>query len=689
MGGFLDSALDYVRRGWAVLPLAKQNKVPAIKGGCKSATDDVAQVQTWWAEHPDHNVAIATGTPSLGLIVIDIDVDGVTGEDGMETLNAWEANHGELPETVTAITGRKGLHMYYRCNTPIGCSVNKDLGVDIRGEGGFVVAPPSVHPNGSPYCWENDPGEYPVAEADDNVYAFIRHVQGSKRKGERFELPSAIGPGERNDTLFRYASSLHERGYDDIYIQIALEAVNAGRCTKPLPSDEVAKIVESVTTRYRKGRAASRACDRAERRCFRKLDRNGSPNGPVLHNVVGAELIEAHQARFIDGAPAVWDGKRYVPGWDGINRAIVDLIDDCKMADQREIRNYVYLKAPRVEASPPNFIAFSNGVLDIDSGLVGNDPSVVITNVIPHAYNPEAYSAVADEFLDSISCNDTDVRKNLEEVIGLCLYRSNEFGQCPVLIGVGSNGKSTFLLALRNILGDENVSSLDINVVGKPFQAGRLLGRLANLGDDISNERLNGDVLAVFKKIVTGEWIYTDVKNSDGFEFKPYCTLIFSCNEFPSLGDSSEGMMRRLFPIPFDARYAKTDPGYDPRLLDKLKERESVEYLIRLGIEGLERVRNANGLSPNVKSEALVADVRTDNDSVLQWIADRGLTQDYFAGQVIAACYDSYKEWCEDSRLYAFARAKFTRKVNARYGYQSVPERKEFANGSRIVRVFR
>lgn len=688
MSVFLDSALQYARRGWAVLPLARCNKVPAIKGGCRSATDDASTVQAWWEGHPDHNVAIATGTPSLGLVVVDIDVDGVTGEDGMETLTAWEAEHGELPTTVTAITGRGGLHMYYRCNTPIGCSVNKDLGVDVRGDGGFVVAPPSIHPNGRAYCWENDPGEYAVAEADDNVYAFIRHVQGERRRSERFVLPDTIGKGERNDTLFRYASSLHEQGYDDVYIRIALDAVNTGRCDKPLPDSEVGKIVESVTKRYEKGKV--RAVEQTPgKKAFRKPDRNGNPTGPVLHNVVGAELIEVNRARFIDGAPAVWDGGRYVPGWDGVNRAIVDLIDDCKMADQREIRNYVHLKAPRVGASPPENLAFSNGVLNILDGTLRTDPTLVITNVVPHEYDPEAYDAHVDDFLDSVSCGDALVRKNLEEVVGLCMYRSNEFGQCPVLIGMGSNGKSTYLLALRNVLGEENVSSLDINVVGKPFQAGRLLGRLANLGDDISNERLNGDVLAVFKKIVTGEWIYTDVKNSDGFEFKPYCTLIFSCNEFPSLGDSSEGMMRRLFPIPFDAHFSKSDPGYDPRLIDKLTSEEAAKYLIRLGVEGLMRARAANGLTPNVKSDELVVDVRTDNDSVLQWIADQGLDHGFFVSHVIAERYDLYKEWCEDSRLFPFSRSKFTRKVNARYGLQSVPERRDYANGSRTVRVFR
>ena len=683
-----DAAVEYARRGWAVLPLARKNKVPAIKGGCKSATDDPIQVKAWWSSNPEHNVGIATGTPSLGLVVIDIDVDSDTGEDGMATLYAWEREHGELPETITAVTGRGGLHYFYRCNQPIGCSVNKELGVDVRGDGGFVVAPPSLHPNGRTYEWENHPDDYALADADENVYGFIQHVQGDRTKAKRFQLPRDIGEGERNDTLFKYASSLQGQGYDDNYISMALANANRERCHPPLPDADIATIVESVTRRYDKGEPRAVKRD-AARKHYRKLDRNGNPTGPVLHHVVAQELIETHKACFVDGAPAIWSGGRYATGWTEIDRATVGLVDDCKIADQREIRHYVFLRAPRVAASPPTLMSFSNGVLDLDRGLVQYDPSMVITNDIPHPYLEDAYDEVADRFLDSVSCGDAAVRANLEEVIGMCMYRSNDFGQCPVLIGAGSNGKSTFIKALRHVLGDENVSSLDINIVGRQFQAGRLLGKLANLGDDISNERLNGDVLSVFKKVVTGEWIYSDVKNGDGFEFKPYCTLVFSCNELPSLGDSSEGVMRRLFPIPFDGHFVPGGEGYDPRLWEKLSSPEASAYLVRVGVEGLRRLRAANKMTANGRSEQMVRDVRADNDSVLQYIQDNVLCSQDFEEEIIEGCFERYKSWCNDSGLHPFSRKKFTQKVNALYGFKSTPAKRLFSTGTRQVRVFR
>ena len=683
MSAFKDAAADYARRGWAVFPLKGRNKTPAVKGGFKSAVTDVAQIGAWWSAHPQSNVGVATGYMSGGLLVVDIDVDPDTGEDGMEALRDWEREHGELPETVSAITGRGGYHLYYRTGERIGCSANKELGVDIRCDGGFVVAPPSVHPNGNRYEWENHPEDFEVAEADANVLAFVAHVQGGRKPGERFELPEEIPKGGRNDTLFKYASSLQGRGYDDDYIAMAVATANKERCDPPLREADVTVIVESVTGRYEKGRRPQGD------KVFRKLDRYGNPTGPVLHNVVAHELIEAHRACIIDGAPAIWDGNRYATGWAAVNRATIDLIDDCKIADQREIRNYVLHKAPKVRAARPTLLAFANGVLDLHGGLVPQDAGMVITNIVPHDYDPVAYHEGADRFLDEVSCGDAAVRANLEEVVGMCMYRANDFGKCPVLIGAGANGKSVFIRVLRYVLGDDNVSTLDLAAVGKQFQAVRLLGKLANLGDDISNERLSGDVLAVFKKVVTGEWIYTDVKNNEGFDFKPYCTLVFSCNEFPKLGDSSEGMMRRLFPIPFDAHFAEADPGFDPRLAERLSCEGAARYLVRLGVEGLRRVIARNAMTPNERSEEIVRDVRNDNNSILQWMEDELLGESDFDEQIIEGLFDRYKDWCIGGGLHPFSRKSFTQKVNAHFGFKSTPALREFSTGRRQVRVFR
>lgn len=686
-----DIAADYVtKHGFALIALQERAKVPATTNGLKDWSDDPDGIRQWFTAHPRHNVAVVCGKPSNGLIIIDFDVDADLGYDGLAELYKWEDEHGPLPETATVITGRGGMHLYYRSSQQFHPSVNDELHIDLRADGSYAMLPPSIHPNGSPTYWDKHPDDVGIAEADANVLAFIAHISGGDAvKRKKFHLPNEIGKGKRNDTLTRYGCSLQARSEDDDVIRAFVESVNKTKCKPPLPQSEVDSIVESVLA-YPKGLSEEAMLAKAlakrnpMRSEFRKPSRNGG-QGAVLHNVVARELIDNHKSCFVDGAPAIWDGERYAAGWNAVSKEIIKLIDDCKMADQREIRNYVNLMAPHVKSMDPWIIPFANGALDIRRGLMEYTEDMVFTNIIPHEFDASAQCEDVDRFLDRISNHDPTTRDNLEEVIGICMYRANDFGQCPVLIGSGSNGKSTFITALRNVLGTDNVSSLDINIIGKPFQAGRLLGKLANLGDDISNERLNGDILAVFKKIVTGDWIYTDVKNGDGFEFKPYCTLVFSCNEFPRIGDSSDGMMRRLFPIPFDARFSRNDPDYDPRITDKLTTEEAAKYLIKLGIRGLRRVMRKNGFTENSRSETIAEEVKLDNDNVAQWIDDEGVTARSVTEKETSLVYDDYCRWCRANGAMHYGKTKFSHRLRNTFGVRTVSAR----SGNRVSRVYR
>ena len=245
-----EAAVKYASMGFAVLPLKPRGKEPNIAHGVKDATADVAQVKAWWERHPNDNIGLAMGAASGGIVAIDIDVDEDAGKDGYDTLRTWENAHGELPETATSITGRGGYHMLYRM-AGVGNSVGRDSAVDIRSDGGFIVAPPSVHPNGVAYQWEFDPEEFPPADADENVKAFVASVQPAKADGgerRKFER-GAVGEGGRNDYLYRYGCGLRAKSIDPADIESLVRIANEADCTPPLPDAEVARIVESVLQR--------------------------------------------------------------------------------------------------------------------------------------------------------------------------------------------------------------------------------------------------------------------------------------------------------------------------------------------------------------------------------------------------------------------------------------------------------
>ena len=140
MNPFAFTAGQYAGRGWCVFPCVAGAKVPATTHGLHDATTDRDVIRQWWERWPRANVAIRTGAVS-GLVVLDVD-----GPEGFASLKALEARHGALPRTYTVSTPRGGLHFYFaHPGGTIPNSAGKIApGIDLRGDGGYVVAPPSV-----------------------------------------------------------------------------------------------------------------------------------------------------------------------------------------------------------------------------------------------------------------------------------------------------------------------------------------------------------------------------------------------------------------------------------------------------------------------------------------------------------------------------------------------------------------
>ena len=154
----LSAALDLATHGFAVFPCVPKTKLPPWKGGFYKATTNPATVRRWWLACPDYNVAIRTGIAS-GVWVFDAD-----GDAGATSLADLEAAHGPLPDTLISVTSN-GCHFWFRYTCPIPCSADRvSRGLDVRGDGGYVLAPPSVHPDGAIYRWMNS---RPLAVAPD------------------------------------------------------------------------------------------------------------------------------------------------------------------------------------------------------------------------------------------------------------------------------------------------------------------------------------------------------------------------------------------------------------------------------------------------------------------------------------------------------------------------------------------
>lgn len=269
----LDYALSYAKLGFAVAPLKARSKGEFItEHGFNDATKDFNQIIRWWTRYPNANIAIATGIKS-NLLVLDFDRNDNTGVYGADTLRDYQLEFGELKETAIAISGSGGIHYYYRTNLEFESTV-KLYGslIDIRAEGGCIVAPPSVHPNGKNYLWEVSSTEF--ADADDHVYRFIlkgleeknKYTHSDNGRYKRFTLPSEILQGERDITIYKLACSLLARGVSENKALEILQAVNRENCYPPLRDSVIEeklksaiKFMEKAERRTRNGNHARRA----------------------------------------------------------------------------------------------------------------------------------------------------------------------------------------------------------------------------------------------------------------------------------------------------------------------------------------------------------------------------------------------------------------------------------------------
>ncbi len=251
----LDFALLYANEGLRVLPLHSLRspnccscgsadcrsvaKHPITRSGVKDATNDRAQIAEWWRLYPDANIGIATGQ---GLLVVDIDP---RSGGSLEALNAVVA----LPPTATLRTGGAGLHLYFSYDPALNIrnSASKLApGIDIRGENGYVVAPPSMHASGNRYWWDKRGG---YTSAPDALLHLLMEKAPVVVKAPPQGPPQSslfVTEGKRNATLVSLAGSLRNLGADEEALLIVLRAMNKGCCQPPLADAEVRSICASA-----------------------------------------------------------------------------------------------------------------------------------------------------------------------------------------------------------------------------------------------------------------------------------------------------------------------------------------------------------------------------------------------------------------------------------------------------------
>lgn len=460
-------------------------------------------------------------------------------------------------------------------------------------------------------------------------------------------LDMEAGDG-RNQSLFNYILTLQSEDFTKEEARETIRLINRYVLSDPLSERELETILRD---------------DAFKKPVFFK-------GSTFLFDKFATYLKNNNHIVKINGQLHIYKDGIYVPGHAEIESQMIKHIPHLKRANRSEVLAYLEIMIDgEAKTTNPNVIAFTNGLYNIKDGSFRDfTPDVVITNKIPWPYNPAAYSELLDHTLDRLACTDPEVRALLEEMVGYCLYRRNELGKAFILIGDKSNGKSTFLHVVKNMLGDSNIASLDLKELGDRFKTAELFGKLANIGDDIGDEFIAN--ASVFKKLVTGDRVNVERKGQDPFEFNNYAKFLFSANNIPRMKDKTGAVQRRLVIVPFDAKFTPNDPDFRPFIKDELCEQDSMEYLIVLGLKALKSVLSKAQFTTSKRVQGQLDEYEQNNNPIIGFIQEVGL--DGIVNEPTKTVYRKYKEYCIANNFQALSNIEFSRQITKRCGLSIV-----------------
>lgn len=358
----------------------------------------------------------------------------------------------------------------------------------------------------------------------------------------------------------------------------------------------------------------------------------------------------------------------YVLGSPLIRNAVLQYIKSPRRCIRNEVESFIDdFIIENTAVADPRYIGFKNGIYDLEERkLISFDPNIVITNPINHNYISDAYDKDTDKFLSNITCEDNDLRANLEELLGYCLYRENSLQKFFLLYGSGSNGKSMFCSFLRAVLGEENCSSESLQRLGERFGSSSIYNKLANICDDNSSIYIKDSSL--LKSLSSGGDCQTEFKGKDSFSYTPFCKLIFCMNKLPKINDNGIAVQRRLVIIPFNKCIPENEQ--DTTLKKKLTKDSAIEYGIKIAIEGLNRLLEKNKFTESEKINKQLNNYLGYNNPITDFVKRKGGIE-YLLSKYCGDIYSEYQRYCEENCSEPISMQMFGRQICTQYDLES------------------
>jgi len=568
-----EHALAYLAKGYSVIPLRVGDKRPAISWSeyqKRKPTED--EVKGWWAQWPDANIALVTGAVS-GLWVLDVDVKG--GAKGGESLAELERKHGPLPATLSAETWSGGRHYYFRFSEPVGNKTGVMPGLDVRGDGGYIVAPPSAV-SGKTYRWLNDA---PMSEAPSWLTTLVK---AHKSIPETDLSDASKITVNRNAGLFSIAFRLRKAGLSQDDILATIAKTNRERCVPPLDNDEVERIARSA------GNYSASSINGPYTDVW---------NAALMRELFGPDLRYCAQL----GGWHVWDGTVWAKDEAGqvmrlakqtarrmftMGEAARDdkLFTHAKHSESKSKLDAMIKLAESEDGIPAPASAFdadgralncADGTLRLPDKLDEHRREDMLTRKVAHKWNPDAKCPRWLQFLNEIFQGDKELISFVQRAAGYSITGETSEHCMFICYGTGRNGKSTFLKTIWRIMGPyaavTPASTLMERYDGNSNNASQELAKLKGIRFVMASEGEKGQKLAEaqIKSMTGGEPISARFLYSKPFEYVPEFKIWLSTNYKPNISGTDQGIWSRIKLIPFNAYFGpdKMDKNLDEKLM--------------------------------------------------------------------------------------------------------------------------
>ena len=668
---------EFHAAGLCVIPLAARSKRPALASWkvYQTRRPDSSERWTWFGENPERNLGIVCGGISgngtgKSLAVLDFDDPG-----------AYETFAQDHPEVVSSTwvvrTGGGGVHVYL--SIPGHVSTGKIVGGDLKAEGGYVLAPPSIHPNGTPYQW--------IHKGDTilEVKSLAALGIGSKAntKGPAPAIEGMIPEGERNATLASLGGTMRRRGMSEGAILSALIAENFHRCDPPLAQTEVRAIAKSVA-KYEPTAKPGRA-----------------PTGEHLTDLGNARrLVALHGADLRYCFPwsrwIVWGGTRWSADDSGeVHRraksTVATIYGEASRSTDEDARKAIAKHAMRTEASqklqamialarselgipvlPKDLdthrwlLNLQNGTLNLRTAtLQPHSQANMITKLAPVEYDPSARCPLWLAFLDRIMGGKEALIGFLQRAIGYALTGDVSERALFILYGTGANGKTTFLNVVSALLGEDYAQqtpteTLLVKRFGSaiPNDVARLRGaRLITAQETAEGRRLAESLV---KQMTGGDKLTARFLRAEFFEFRPEFKIFLATNHKPVIRGTDKAIWDRIRLIPFNVTIPEHEQ--DKHLAEKLEA--ELPGILCWALDGCSAWQR-DGLGAPQEVKQATASYREEMDVIADFLKDCCvMTPNAVATK--GESYVAYTKWCEGAGERALAKRVFGKRIRER-----------------------